>query len=168
MAILDFDTTPEANPQENDFSPLPEGRYVVTLSACETKKTRDETGVYLNAKFRVDGPSHSGRVFFQKYNILNKNPKAQEIGRGQWSRLIAALGHAGERDTDAVCGAQCEVHLVIKQSPGYDDSNEIKRVYPLTSIAPPSLPSTQKPSGPLATKAVAPPATKKPALKEGW
>jgi hypothetical protein len=132
---LDFDTA--AAPPPDDYTPIPEGTYQSIISKAEIKPTRDETGKRLVVHFRVTGPTHAGRVIIRGFNVINKNPKAQEISRRELAQLLAAVDLVGERDMGQLVEKECDIAVVIKPAQGeYAASNDVKRFLPPSAVAP--------------------------------
>lgn len=83
-----FDATTIA-PRE-DFSPLQSGEYRVQITESEMKDTRNNTGQYLECTYEVLDGDSKGRRLWSRHNIVNQNPKAQEIAQ----RELSAICHA--------------------------------------------------------------------------
>lgn len=113
-------------PQGNSFEPLPAGWYAVTVTGAELKATNAGTGRYIAVKYTVMGPTAQGRVVFGNMNIVNPNPKAEEIGRQDLGDLMRAGGLQQVQDTDQLIGIQLEIKLTIKPDDVYGPKNEIK------------------------------------------
>ncbi len=84
-----FDTK---NEKDSTFDTLPEGRYRVYVANTEVKKTKAGTGEYAAIKFQVVNGPHQGHSVFANFNIVNQNPKAQQIGRAEFKRFLTAIG----------------------------------------------------------------------------
>ena len=110
----------------NDFAPIPEGFYDVTIQGAELCNTKAGTGQYINLKLNVTGPSHQGRLIFSMLNIRNQNPKAEEIGRQQLGSVCRAIGLTQISDTDQLIGGSMSVKVTISKSEQYGDRNEVK------------------------------------------
>jgi hypothetical protein len=133
--VLDFDTA--AAPPPEDYAPIPEGIYQARITKTEVKPTRDETGKRLVVHFRVTGPTHTGRVIIRGFNVINKNPKAQEISRRELAQLLAAIDLVGERDMGQLVDRECDIAVVVKpEQNGYPASNDVKRFSPSSNASP--------------------------------
>lgn len=108
------------------FDPLPDGWYDVTIDSAEVKQTKAGNGSYIKVRYNVTGPTHGGRVVFGNFNISNPNPKAEEIGRKQLGELMTAISLAELSDTDQLVGGQLRIKLATRSSPEYGDQNEVK------------------------------------------
>lgn len=143
MALLDtsFDVN-DLPEQQNDFSPLPEGWYQVSVAGAEIRPTKDKTGQYIAVRYDVVGPTHQGRVVFGNINIKNKSTQAEEIGRQQLGSLMRAIGLARVDDTDQLIGGNLQIKVSIRQSEGYDPQNEVRQWKAIEGSTP-SVPSAQ-------------------------
>ena len=65
----------------------PVGDFDFTITGCEIKSTKDNSGGY----FQVEFTSPRGSII-HRYNIWNAEPKAVEIAHGQLSALCTATG----------------------------------------------------------------------------
>lgn len=122
--IADFSQRADALPDQ-DFQPIPEGKYTAEISGADLKTTKDGTGQYINLKFSVLGPAHAGRIVFSIVNIQNKNQQAEEIGLRQLKELRAACGIAALRDTDELLGKTVKIKVKIQKSEQYGDKNTV-------------------------------------------
>src|ERR1022692_4438296 len=70
--------------------PIPAGWYNAIVIGSEVKPTGDGTGTRANIEFKVLDGQFANRIVFNGYNVKNKSPKAEEIGRAQFSSLCHA------------------------------------------------------------------------------
>jgi len=125
MAYIGFESQPQEI-VEKDFSPLPAGEYQATVEKTEVKQTKDGTGAYISVQYKIEGPTHAGRVVFGNLNIKNKSDKAEQIGRQQLGQLQTAAGLPPIQDSDELIGAQLIIRLAVRKSEQYGDSNDVK------------------------------------------
>jgi hypothetical protein len=121
MSFLDFSN---ATVSTGNFEPVPEGVYVVRCDSAEMRDTKDGTGKFIKAKFKITGGQHANRVVFKNFNVVNKSPKAQEIGRGEVKALLLAAGKrsfALDSVTD-LCGLTVAAKVGLEK--GYNDKIE--------------------------------------------
>jgi hypothetical protein len=112
--------------EENNFEPIPDGWYEVSISSTQLKQTKAGTGEYIALRYNVLGPTHEGRVIVGKLNIRNPNPKTQDIGIRQLGELMRAIGLASVEDTDQLIGGHLEVKVQITEAiGGCDVSNYV-------------------------------------------
>jgi hypothetical protein len=134
--VLDF-ATDAVEPAASDYEPLPEGTYQAAISKAEIRDTRDGNGKRLVVHCKVLGPTHVGRVVIAGLNVVNRNPKAQEIARRQLAQLLQSVGAPGERDMATLIERELEIVVVVKpEQNGYPASNDIKRFLPCKAVSP--------------------------------
>jgi hypothetical protein len=126
MSFLQFDATAVA-PQQ-PIEAVPAGTYLAAISESEVAATKSGTGQMLRLTWDViDGPM-KGRKVFDRLNIANQNPKAEEIGQRQLSTLCHAVGVLQLKDTTQLHGRPCQIRVTIRkdESGQYADQNEVK------------------------------------------
>lgn len=126
MALLDTPFVADPNAGQSDYAPLPAGWYTVRITEADIKQTKAGTGNYIKVRYDVLDGTHAGRVVFGNLNLRNPNPKAEEIGRQQLSRLMLAMGLTQVTDTDQLIGGELSIKLAIQKSEQYGDSNDVK------------------------------------------
>ena len=125
MASFSFDASQVA-PQDS-FSLLPAGSYIAQIEESEIKATKAGTGQMLKLKWRVVDGQYANRVLFQQINIVNQNPKAEEIGQRQLSSLCHAVGVLKLNDTAQLHAKPVKIKVKIRvdDTGKYDDQNEV-------------------------------------------
>lgn len=164
MAFLDETFSADDLPKGNtgDYTPLPDGWYISTITKAELCATKAGTGQYIKLRYDITGPTHQGRVVFGNLNIRNPNPKAEEIGRQQLGDVMRAIGLAKVADTDQLVGGALMIKLTTKAADGqYEASNEVKGFKAVEGAAMPkpaaSMPAGMPGSNGAATPPVSPP-----------
>lgn len=152
MAQINFDAS-QVNP-ESQFAPVPNGEYPVVISESEMLQTKNGNGQYLQLVLEIiDGP-YKGRKVWDRLNLVNTNTTAVEIAQRALSQICHAVGVLQLQDTVMLHNKPLVARLVVKQSPGYDDSNEVKeykKYTPAGYIVPPSqAPAPTAPTAPAA------------------
>lgn len=162
MAQVTFDAT-QVSP-ESQFAPVPNGEYPVVISESEMLPTKNGSGQYLQLVLDiVDGP-YKGRKVSDRLNLVNTNQTAVEIAQRALSQICHAVGVLQLQDTVMLHNKPLIARLVVKQSPGYDDSNEVKeykKYTPAGYIVPPQ--ASQAPAAPAPTAPATPAVGNKPA-----
>lgn len=136
MSFLQFDATAVA-PQQ-PIEAIPAGTYLAAISESEIVTTKSGTGQMLRLTWDVmDGPM-KGRKVFDRLNIANQNPKAEEIGQRQLSTLCHAVGVLQLKDTTQLHGRPCQIRVTIRkdESGQYADQNEVKDYRAINGKAP--------------------------------
>lgn len=78
--------------QPNDgFELVPPGDYEAVIVASEMKKTKAGTGSYLDLQLQITSGPMQNRKLFDKINVQNPNPTAQQIGQGTLSSICRAV-----------------------------------------------------------------------------
>ncbi len=137
MAFLNFNAQSVA-PQEQ-FECIPAGVYTAYISESEIVATKSGSGQMLKLNWRIaDGPM-KGRIVFDRINIVNANPKAEEIGQRQLSTLCHAVGVLQLTDTQQLHGVNCQIRVTVRKddSGQYGDQNEVKDYRAIAGAAAP-------------------------------
>ena len=74
------------------FAPIPEGIYVCMVESAQEKPTKDGSGIYLEVAMKIIEGASTGRKFFHRFNLQNRNPQAVQIARGELSAFCRATG----------------------------------------------------------------------------
>lgn len=77
---------------DQEFDLLPEGVYRVMVNATAVKSNRTSDGNHVSVEFDVIDDRYKGRKLWHNFNVNNPNEKAQQIGRAQMKRFLAAIG----------------------------------------------------------------------------
>lgn len=127
MALLNqaFDAT-TIDPTQT-FEVLPAGDYPVMVVDSDMKSTKDGSGQYLQLTLEViDGP-YSGRVIFDRLNLVNRNDKAVEIAQRTLSQICHAIGVLRVQDSAELHNKPILAKVAYKPASGqYGESNEVK------------------------------------------
>ena len=125
MALLNFDAS-QVQPNEGGLDPVPAGWYNVNLIESDIAPTKDGAGRLLNLKFTILDGQFANRKIYNRLNIVNANPTAQEIARGQLSALCHACGVIQVADSAQLHGIPLKVRVKITPAKdGYEAKNEI-------------------------------------------
>ena len=132
MAQLGF----QANQYQpaDDFSPIPAGEYTTMMTESEVANTA-KGGSMVKVTYTVMDGEFQGRKIWSQHNIVNRSSKAEEIGRREISRIAHAIGLPTLTDSDQLVNQAVRVTVIVKQDPGYDPKNEIKKWEPMNSGA---------------------------------
>ena len=133
MANFNYQVT-EQNIQttsENDFQPIPAGKYSVYIEEITINETRAGTGQYLRLKLRVaEGQPYSNRIVWTYINFQNTNPVAERIGQQKLNQLLLSCGLHVIQDTDELLNRVVLAQVVVREaSNGYEASNDVKAFY---------------------------------------
>lgn len=132
--VFTLDSVPAST---TNYDALPAGLYEATIANAEIKDSKSG-GKYINVRYDITGPSHTGRVVFGMITIANANPKAEEVGRQQLGDLIRAIGLDKLADTDQLIGGQLIIKLDVETSEQYGEQNRVRGFRPATKGSKPA------------------------------
>ena len=156
MANLSFSFDPNSVELNDTYDPIPDGMYNVVVEDTEVRPTKAGTGEYLLVTMRVLDGQYANRKLWDRINVRNPNPKAEEISRITLAKMCQAIGHNQALvDTTVLHNKPMRAKVVIKTQEGWDPKNEIK-----TYSAVQGQPAQAAPAAPAAAPAAdAAPAT---------
>ena len=132
MANFNYQVTEQVQTtSENDFQPIPAGKYSVYIEEISINETRAGTGQYLRIKLRVaDGQPYANRIIWTYINFQNTNPTAERIGQQKLNQLLLSCGLHVIQDTDELLNRVVLAQVVVREaSNGYEASNDVKAFY---------------------------------------
>ena len=135
MGTYDFSSA-DARTVDNDFQPLPDGEYLMSIDYAEIMETKSGRGEHLKLELVVlespDGANQNRRVF-QYHMIRHDNEATQRIGREYIEELARAIGLSEPiniQDTNQFSNQAVRARLKTKKGSGdYGDSNEVERYF---------------------------------------
>ena len=156
MASIGFQFNADAVKPQDDFTPIPAGDYIAQITESEIKPTKSGSGQMLTLRWQILDGQFKGRLVFDRINIINQNPKAQEIGQQQLSSICRAAGVMALQDSVQLHNKPCHINVKIRKDAEYGDSNEVKSYKPATGVAPAATPFAGSFTAPAQTPAAAP------------
>lgn len=132
MANFNYQVTEQVQTtSENDFQPIPAGKYSVYIEDISINETRAGTGQYLRIKLRVaEGQPYANRIVWTYINFQNTNPVAERIGQQRLNQLLLSCGLHVIQDTDELLNREVLAQVVVREaSNGYEASNDVKAFY---------------------------------------
>ena len=132
MANFNYQVTEQVQTtSENDFQPIPAGKYSVYIEDISINETRAGTGQYLRIKLRVaDGQPYANRIIWTYINFQNTNPVAERIGQQRLNQLLLSCGLHVIQDTDELLNREVLAQVIVREaSNGYEASNDVKAFY---------------------------------------
>ena len=146
---------------------IPEGWHPFIISQAGLKQTKSGDGSYLLVICTVTEPSeHAGKAVFARYNWVNPNPVAVEIGQQQFKDLCTAINRPKVGNTDEILNLEFQGEVKVDPpvpGSGYDrPSVEIKAYLPPGAPIPAEMMPPNPNAAPPAPAAAVPdsPATK--------
>lgn len=97
------------------------GTFRAHVIQADVVNTKSGTGKMLKTTHEILEGEHQGRRIFTNFNIVNPNPKAQAIGRGELSALAQACGLPPGIPADSSDLLGREHWIVVKIEPGSGD-----------------------------------------------
>jgi hypothetical protein len=141
---FNFDATGIDTSDDRSFEPLPKGKYNAMVVESTLKDTKAGTGKFIELVCQIIDGQYMNRKIWWRLNIVNPNKVAEDIGRKDLATLMANLGLGAQMgDTQELHGKPFAMGLKIRQSEGYEPSNDVT--------------FTAAVSGPVAAPAMAPP-----------
>ena len=129
MPELNFDST-KIEPI-GEFTPLPVGDYLVTITGSEKKMTAPKDGrvqsEYINLTLTVQGDKYKGRKLFHGLHIANPSADAAKIAKQTLSAICLIVGVPRPKHTEELHDKPFMVKVGIRPaSDSYQATNEIK------------------------------------------
>lgn len=126
MASINFNAA-AVEPQA-DYSPVPAGIYAAIITQSDIVPTKWGTGTILELRWKIQEGNYAGRVIFDRINIQNDNPKAEEIGQRMLSTLCRAVGVMNLSETEQLHNRKVNIKVAIDKDPTgrYADKNQIR------------------------------------------
>lgn len=121
-------------PEQQEFSALPEGQYVVIATASEMKPTKNGQGQFLQFTFEVlDGPQ-KGRKLWARLNLVNQNQTAVDIAQRELGAICRAVGIIKPNDSAELHNKPMLVTVAVEKDDRNRESNTIKK-YEAVNVA---------------------------------
>lgn len=116
---------------------IPPGWYTAVIEASDVKKTKkaEEAEKYgqpgandrlLELTFKVADGQHKGAMVWERLNLINSNPVAQEIAERDFSAICHAIGRLRVRDSSELHFQPLLIKVDVEQKEGYSPRNIIK------------------------------------------
>jgi len=128
MALLNANL--EGFQEQDDFSPVPPGEYLVTIVDSEVKSAKSSGNPMAVFTFEILGPTCRNRKLWDRFVLGN------EVAMSRLKGLAKAVGHRNPnfiRDTEELHGLRCLVRVKIEEQDGYDPKNVVTSFKPLES-----------------------------------
>jgi hypothetical protein len=135
MAQLQTAFNSQTNNQKmDDYSVIPGGKYICSITKSEYVKTKAGTGTYLKITLKILEGNFKGKVIFEQLNLVNPSEVAVEIANKVLNTICAACNKANVQDSIELHGIPMEVAIKLKPATQSDaESNEITMYYPHNS-----------------------------------
>ena len=152
-----FDATGIDTSDDRGFEPLPQGKYNAMVIESAVKDSKSG-GQYIELVCQVLDGAHVNRKVWHRLNIVNDNPKAENIARKDLAVLMINLGLPPQMvDTQELHGKPFLMGLKIRPAEGeYPAKNEVSFTGPAKN-QPTAAPMIGRPTPPLTATVAAPP-----------
>ena len=122
-------------PEQQEFSALPEGQYVVIATASEMKPTKSGTGQFLQFTFEVlDGPQ-KGRKLWARLNLVNPSQTAVDIAQRELGAICRAVNVIKPSDSAELHNKPMLITVAVEIDDRKRESNNIKKYEPVSAGA---------------------------------
>ena len=106
--------------------PVPAGDYEVIIIESVRKQNKAGTGAYLELVLQITKGQFQNRKLWDRLNIDNTSPIAQQIARGSLSAICRAVGVLTPHDSAELHNRPLVAKIVVKKDLEYGDKNEVK------------------------------------------
>lgn len=121
----------DVEPQQ-DFTPIPPGKYAAMIIESDLKPTKAGTGHFLELVWQIIDGDHEGRKVWSRLNLDNPNEKAVEIAKRELSSVCHALDKLKIADSSELHDKPC--FLNIKIDPGKGDFGPSNKIAGYSSV----------------------------------
>lgn len=120
-------TIDESTAQESAawFDPLPPDWYPVVADEVSLHNNKAGTGRYIKCRFVVTDGKYKGRKLFVYFNVEHQNKQTEEIGRGQLSAFMVAVGIRTLNSPNDVKNKPLMVRVKLRPSRNGDEENAV-------------------------------------------
>ena len=124
--LMDDADLPEE--KERNFDPVPVGEYACVVTKCKLGENSKKNGSVISMEYQIIDGEFENRLVWDYLNVLNPNPKAQEIGNRRVRDLSKAMGK-DLLDTDDFINEIVTLSLGISpETEKYKASNTVKYI----------------------------------------
>ena len=123
-------------PEQQEFTALPEGQYVVIATASEEKVTKAGTGKYLQITFEVLDGAFKGRKLWARLNLWNPNQTAKDIAQRELGAICRAVGVIRPNDSAELHNKPLVITVKVELDDRQRQNNAITKYEALAGGAP--------------------------------
>lgn len=117
---------------ENKYSPIPDGEYLVQITNVEEKNTKSHGGVYLKFEYTVCESSspYYKRKIWDNINIVNKSEVAVSIGLKKLAQIgrCCNIKNLSEFNTTDFLGNILYAQVIVDNNKEFGPTNKVKSV----------------------------------------
>lgn len=120
MANFAFDAT---GVEVSEFMAIPAGWYAAEITDSELKDTKSGSGKYLQLTIRIIEGEHTGRLMFERLNLINPNQTAVQIAQQTLAGICKAIGIDSFEQTEELHGKPFKLGIKAVDDAEYGDAN---------------------------------------------
>lgn len=125
---------PNYNPKkveaQTEFDALPAGDYAMIATEGEIKDTKAMNGKYVQFTNEVIEGQYKGRKLWTRFNVVNPNDKAVQIGRSQLKQFAESIKNPDANDVSAFLNKPFVGKVTMKNDAQHGASNDVKGFKP--------------------------------------
>jgi len=126
MATLNFKASEV--PEDEGFAIIPAGTYSAQIIQSEMKDTKAGTGQYLELRVQLLDEPYTGRLVFERLNLVNPNETAVKIAQRTLADIVEACGMDDVEESEELHGIEFQIKLAIDPPKGdFPESNKVKK-----------------------------------------
>lgn len=126
MATINF--TASEVPEDTGFELIPAGNYTAHIIESNMKDTKAGNGQFLELRIQILDDPYTGRLVFERLNLINPNATAVKIAKRTLADMCEALGLDDVEDSEELHGKEFQIKLVVEPAKGdWPESNSIKK-----------------------------------------
>lgn len=84
---------------KKEFLPIPEGSYLMRMTAYEEVETRNKKGILAKVQFKVASGEFKDQLIFDQMIVKHESDKAQEIGLKRLDSYLKAVNNGEGLDS---------------------------------------------------------------------
>ena len=113
----------DANKYPDERSTILPGEYQAIIVATEMKVTKAGTGQYLQLEFLITEGKYKGRKMWDRLNLRNPNPTAENIARVTLGNICRAVGVLNPPDSEMLHSVPLMIKIGLQDDD--PDRNEV-------------------------------------------
>ncbi len=117
------------NVPEDEYAIIPEGEYTAQIVRSEMKETKSGNGMYLELRVQILDEPYTGRLVFDRLNLVNPNDTAVKIAQRTLADICKALDlEESPDDSEELHGQELKVVVAVEpETESFPASNRVKK-----------------------------------------
>jgi hypothetical protein len=108
--------TEAAESLEGKREVIPNGDYKAVVSKAERKNNKASTGWFWELTFTLLEGDHEGKTVIHRFNMVNDNDTAVQIGRSQMKKFLETIKNLSPKDESYLCNIPVIITVKCKNS----------------------------------------------------